>query len=354
MDAVGLMTELMALRPVTAEVARVNRAVDLLARELRAAKLFVKIEKAGRRKVLYAATRRTRTPALLFNAHLDVVPAEEELFQPRRRGAWLYGRGTHDCLGNCAVIAAALAGAGTRGDAGAIFSTDEETGGETTAYMAALGYRGDLVLIMDGAGYAIKTAQKGILALRLQAQGRACHSSTPWKGRNAIDRLIEGYLKIKDEFPAVAAGDEWHATASGNVIRAGTVFNRVPDTAEMVLDVRYTEKENPGELLRRLRRRSGLQIKQVTASPVVYCDAEHPVLLNLRECMRRSLKRKISLGRINCATDARHFAALGVPLAILGLPGGGAHGRNERVQVAGMARYEALLRDLTQGALAGV
>ncbi|MFN2352810.1 MAG: M20/M25/M40 family metallo-hydrolase, partial [Kiritimatiellia bacterium] len=216
----------------------------------------------------------------------------------------------------------------------------------------SLGYRGALVLIMDGEGYAVKTAQKGILALRLLARGRACHSSTPWRGRNAIDRLIAGYLKIKEEFPAVRAGDEWHATASGNVIRAGTVFNRVPDTAEMTLDVRYTEKEKPGELLRRLRRRSGLQITQVTASPVVYCDAEHPVLLNLRGCMRNRLRRKITLGKMNGATDARHFVALGVPQAILGLPGGGAHGRNERVQLAGMARYEALLQELAMGALA--
>jgi len=345
MDTVKLLAQMMSFQPVTADAERVNRLVDFLGDYLRRGGLHVKVEKLGRRKILFAGTRPGRTPAVLLNAHLDVIPAPDSMFKLRRQGRWLLGRGTDDCLGNCAIIANTLIAAGAAADAGAVFSTDEETGGATAARMAELGYGGRrMILIMDGYGYAVATAQKGILALRLRARGKACHSSTPWKGENAIDRLMAAYQRVRSAFPAVRAGDEWHTTMSANIIQAGTVFNRVPDTAEIVLDIRYTEKDRPSDLIKKLRRLSGLQIEKVNESPLMFCDEQAPALQEFHACMQRGLRRKIAWKRMNGATDARHFRAGKAPVAIIGLPGGGAHAMTERVPAAGLRQYEDMLR----------
>ncbi len=335
----------MEFKPVTAEVERVNRLVDFMGGYLRAGGLRVRLEKAGRRKILYAGTRPGRTPAVLLNAHLDVIPAPDSMFKLRRQGSWFLGRGVDDCLGNCAIIANALIAVGKQADAGAVFSTDEETGGATAARMAELGYCGrHIILIMDGYGYAVATAQKGILAVRLRAAGKACHSSTPWKGRNAIDRLIGAYQRVREVFPAVRAGDEWHTTMSANIIQAGAVFNRVPDTAEIILDIRYTDKDRPADLMKKLRRLSGLKIEKVNESPLMFCDESAPALRELQEFMQHSLGKKIAWKRMNGATDARHFRGCKAPIAIIGLPGAGAHAATERVPAACLDQYSGMLQ----------
>ncbi|MGI6087337.1 MAG: M20 family metallopeptidase [Kiritimatiellia bacterium] len=342
-----LLGRMMAFKPVTEEIERVNALVDFLAGYLRAGGLRVRIEKYGKRKILYAGTRPGRTPAVLMNAHLDVIPAPDSLFKLRRSGQWLMGRGTNDCLGNCAVIANALISVGAAADAGAVFSTDEETGGMTTARMVELGYCGrHIILVMDGSGYAVVTAQKGILAVCMRASGKACHSSTPWQGENAFDRLVDAYLRVRNAFPAVRAGDEWHTTMSANVIRAGTVFNRVPDTAEMLLDIRYTEAERPADLMKKLRKLSGsgLTIEIVKESPLMLCDEQAPALQEFHTYMQRRLRRKIAWKRLNGATDARHFSACKIPIAIIGVPGSGVHALTERVSGDGLRRYEDMLR----------
>jgi len=52
---------------------------------------------------------------------------------------------------------------------------------------------------------------------------------------------------------------------------------------------------------------------------------------------------KIGTSRMNGATDARHLVKLGIPLGIIGLPGGDAHGPNEWQSLSGIEKYAELL-----------
>lgn len=344
----------MEFRPVSSDVGNVNKAVGFLEHYLARAGVHTRIEKLGSRKILYAAARRTKTSSILFNAHLDVVPASEETFRFRERNGWIWGRGSGDCLGNCAVIARILVQCRGAVDAGAIFSTDEEIGGETTARMLKKGYRGKLVLVMDttSPGRDIAVAHKGMLTLKLVAAGKACHGSSPWLGKNAIDRLIDGYLKIKPLFPAVKEGDEWHATCSANVMSAGAAFNKVPDRAEMTLDIRFTGNEaSARNLARRIKTVSGLKVEVQTLIPALLGKARDPVLKELRQFMEAHLKRPVGTIRLNGATDARHFRVLDVPIAMIGIPYRNPHAANERADIRGMLAYQEMLTDLCRRGL---
>lgn len=344
MTAKQLMKKMMAFRPVSGDIRAVNRIVDFLARYLKDKHIFTKTEKLNGRKILYASTVKGKSSKVLLNAHLDVVPADESVFRYREKGNWIMGRGAGDCLGNCAVIARVLAAMVGKADIGAVFSTDEETGGETTAYMVDRGYKGDFVIILDGGGYRIATAQKGVVTIALRAVGKACHGSTPWRGMNAIDRLIEGYLEVKKLFPPVREGNEWHTTMSANIIHSGTVFNRVPDEAEMILDIRHTEETSPRKLMKKIRSTSQLKVSAVRKQPMVFCNEKDPRLLELSGFMKKHLRRKIRIVRMNGATDARHFTRLRVPIAMIGIPASGAHSSKERASIPGMKLYEKMLR----------
>jgi len=348
-DALELLRRLMACRPVTADPACVNRAVDVLREFLDGEGVSTNIEDLDGRSILYASTRDERRPDVLLNTHLDVVPAEDEMFQPREKDGFLYGRGTHDCLGNTVTAARALVRAGQGASVGAVFSTDEETGGATTHAMVERGYgAGRLAIVIDGDSYALTNAQKGILTVALRARGKACHAAHPWTGENAIDKLIDGYLRVRELFPEITPPDEWRDSMAATQLRGGTVVNRVPDEAEMTLNIRYTEADGADVIAGKIESASGLEVVRRGQCPPVVFSADTPALQELAACMERRLGRPVEIKRMNGATDARHFVALGVPIAIIGVPGADAHGPEERIDLAGFRPYEDMLVEFLQ------
>ncbi len=356
-DTTSLLRQLMEFKPVSADRASVNKAVEFMHKYLAAAGLYTIIENFNGLKILYAAARKTKTPAILFNAHIDVVPADEQTFRFRERNGWIWGRGAGDCLGNCAVLARMLVDCSRGADAGVIFSSDEEIGGDTVVHMLKKGFGSKLVIIMDttSPGHEISIAHKGMLTLKLIAAGKACHGSAPWLGKNAIDRLIDGYGKIKPMFSTVKPGDEWHTTCSANIIQAGTVFNRVPDRAEMTLDIRFICTPTAArKLVQKIRKKSGLEVEVQRLIPGVIGNARNRLLTELRTFMAGHLKRHIGVLRMNGATDARHFRLLKAPIAMIGIPYKNPHAADERASIKGMLAYQEMLTDLCRRGLPGL
>ena len=345
---VELLETLIRCRAVSGDIPAVNRASTIMRDFLAAHGLCCKFEEsADGRKILYASPNGEKTPEFLFNAHLDVVPAPEAMYRPEIRGGRIYGRGTSDCQGCAVAIARALVLAGKNGRAGAFFSADEELGGNTTAEMVRLGYLPQkLAVIVDAEAWSITYAQKGILSVRLVARGRAGHASTPWNYDNALDRLIDGYVKVRAAWPKMGA-DIWGDTMAATICRAGTVGNRIPELAEMTLNIRYTEPGDDGRILDFLRRTSGLEVEaDPHACPPVTCDPENPEIRNLRRIMTKSFGREIELIRMCGATDARHFPA-GVPVAVLGIAGEGCHSDVEWADLESIRLYSEMLAELS-------
>ena len=129
-DTLALLETLIRTRPVTTDTARVNAATDVMHDFLESRGLFCREEELDGRRILYASNRENGTPEIILNSHLDVVPAEEEQFEPVVRDGKLFGRGACDCLGNAVCLTEILRKA--NGHVAAVFSADEETGGRTT------------------------------------------------------------------------------------------------------------------------------------------------------------------------------------------------------------------------------
>ena len=346
-----LLTQLLEIPSETRDVAQCNRATQRMREYLEAHGLSCTVENLQDRAFLCAATTPGKVHDYLFNAHLDVVPASPELYRPRVEGDKLFARGSSDCKGAAVAIAQTLCALAGRADVGAVFSSDEETGGATSAEAVRLGYDArKMIGVIDSAPYMITTAHKGILDLRLVGRGKNAHSSLPWAGQNAIDRLLDGYAKLRAAWPKNAPGpdgSEWFDTYSAVIIGGGTAHNKVPDEASLLVNVRYTTPDGEDRIERFVRETTGLEVvREMCCQPFV-CDENEPVFARLAAVMRRAWPDKnVGFVRMNGATDARHFGRSKAPVAVLGIEGGACHTDAEWVGIAGIGQMADVLCEL--------
>ena len=351
-DSIAFLMDLIRTRPVTKDVEAVNRAAAKVRARLESAGIRCVVEKIEGRDTLYASLVPGKTPDYLFNAHLDVVAASPEQFEPvLSPDGILTGRGANDCLGPVAAIVDALLAMKAKGGAscGAFFTTDEETGGETTRGMVERGYGAKkAVVIVDGGYAAVSIAQKGILSVKLTRVSKegGGHSSEPWAMENPIDTLLDAYQELRSEWKNPTASEQWGDSMAATVISGGSVHNQIPGSASMILNFRVTEETGGARILERLHRLSGIRTEVLTACPPVVFSEDEPVFLRLKEIYGKYLPgREIPFVRMNGATDARHFHSLNVPLAILGVDGEGMHGNHETLRTDSLRVISSILTD---------
>ena len=343
-----LLQELVSCRPVSSDIPAVNQAMLLLRDFLQAQGVHCVLEKIGENQVLYASTQPGKVQDVLLNAHVDVVPAEDSQFIPRVENGRIYARGVDDDLGCVVCIARILCQKLGKSSVGAIFSADEEVGGHTTAKMIELGYGArKLAIVMDGPNCNIAIAQKGIQIVELIARGRGGHSSQPWSCDNPIDKLIDAYLQLRQNWPKVTAEDQWQNTMAACICKAGSVGNQIPDEARMTLNFRFLSEADRQNILTLLGQLKGVEIKADRYCQPLISDGKDPAFQIFREAIKRHFPQSDpQLVRMNGATDARHMTSLGVPIAISGIPGGGCHGPQEWLDLQALEKYILVLSDV--------
>lgn len=352
---IDFFEELLRIPSVSSDIPQVNRAMDFMRNYLEKHGVACVMEQYGDRKVLFASTQPGKTQDYLLNAHLDVVPADAHLFEPHLEDGIMFGRGTDDCKGAAVAIAQILCALNGKASVGAIFTGDEEIGGLTTKHMVDLGYGArKLILVIDAAAYAIVTKEKGVLDLRLKARGKGVHSSRPWEGVNAIDVLLDGYAKLRAAWPKYTPDEEsgnWFDTMSATIVNAGTAHNKVPDTAEMLLNIRYTTPGDESRIESFVRQTTGLGVVREETCVPVFCDTGDREIKALHRTMCEKWPDKhIPFCTMCGATDARHFAETGTPIALIGIDGAECHTDAEWCSVDDIAEQaEMLISFITRG-----
>ena len=341
-DTIALLEKLIRTRPVTSDPARVNAASAIMRDYLESHGVFCRVEEFAGRHILYASNRESGTPEIILNSHLDVVPATEDQFEPVVRDGKLFGRGACDCLGNAVCLAEILLKANAH--VAAVFSADEETGGETTKHMVDLGYTAKhAVLILDsGDDPTIIYEQKGVLVVHLTAKGRDGHAAYPWKCENPIDKLMAGYAKFREKWRNPASDDDWRNSMSACMMSAGTAPNQIPGEASMTINFRLVDEASRDVILRDLAETTGCEVTLGEDIPPVSFDRDHPVFLTLQRVLSEHVRggnEIIPLARICGATDSRHWRVLGIPVPVLGVTGTNEHSANEYVVLDSIGRY---------------
>ncbi len=344
-----LLESLVRFPTVSGDDATNLAALDWIHQQLAELPLTIHRYTHQSRPSLIATTRPTKTPKLWLVGHLDVVPASPELFEPRRDGNRLIGRGTYDMKSGLAVFIALLqqlADDLPHYDLGLMITTDEEIGGhDGVKWLLEQGYSGNVALIPDGGlNWAIETGAKGMMHWRVTAQGRAAHGSRPWLGVNAIDEIIVFVNALRAHLPAEPCGDASHAHTTLNLgrLEGGQVPNQVAAEAVAEFDMRLAPGTEPDEVLAWAEAAKlglpSLKTEVLLSSPAYASPQTGPIKL-FRQIAENALGRPLTGSLAYGASDARFFAAHSIPTIVVQPTGGDHHGPGEWVDLPDLECY---------------
>ena len=343
--------DLIAIQSVSADIPQVNKATRAMKAYLEARGVCCVIETMpDGREVLYASTTPGKGHDFVLAPHVDVVPpADPAQFEMKIEGDTVYGRGVSDCKGRAVAVAetlCALVGKGV--SVGAIFGADEELGGHSTRWMAVdKGYAPKkMVIVADAGGGKLFYAHKGQTFYRVKMRGRSGHSSRPWMCDDSITKVARAYLKVRDIWDErhPLAEDKWSDVLTPTVVHADDgAFNLIPGAVDLVLNLRSVNPAAKDEAMALLKETFGCEIEIIRHSPPVTSDPKHPLMERLRKAMSETLKCEVPFDRMLAATDARCFVTCGVPIAIVGTKGHGAHAADESASVSSMDEMKAFL-----------
>ena len=125
--------------------------------------------------------------SLLFNTHLDVVPAsqgQEQPFDPRVKADRVHGRGACDAKGQVAtlftrLLAAQRLGVKLNGDVLAHLVVEEEVGGNGTLAMVRRGEQADGCIVMEPTDLRILSSVRGAVWFRVTAPAGRATAAAP-------------------------------------------------------------------------------------------------------------------------------------------------------------------------------
>jgi acetylornithine deacetylase len=173
-------------------------------------------------------------PEVVFSTHIDCVPP---FFPSREERGLVFGRGACDAKGIIAAQVSAVELLRTAGErrVGMLFVVGEERGSDGAKVANDLAPPSVRYLINgEPTDNRLGAATRGMLRVRLRAEGRAAHSSFPELGESAIDKLLDALMVIRGlTFPDDALLGRTHYTVG--LIEGGVAPNVVSPHASAEL-----------------------------------------------------------------------------------------------------------------------
>ncbi len=292
---------------------------------------------------------------LLLNSHLDVVPPSENMphgaFDGFEENGVLWGRGTVDAKASGAAMLGALIALKTagfnppNGKVMVALTACEETGGHYNGLEALRPHLPPVRAALVGEPTEMQpcTAQKGLLILKCEAEGRTAHAARAPLGDNAIARAARDLVRLESFRFDKSDPLLGRPTVTPTVIAGGTASNVVPDRCQFTLDIRSTPAYTHDELIEMvagaLESRVHVHSKRIVP---VRTDADARIV---QACLR-ALPGAASFGS---PTTCDWIFLADVPTVKIG-PGASerSHTPDERIALADVERaaagYEAIAR----------
>ena len=135
-------------------------------------------------------------PTVVFSTHFDCVPP---FFPSREERGLIFGRGACDAKGILAAQIAAAARLAAKGETrvGLLFVVGEERGSDGASVANSAGHGARYLINGEPTENRLGSATRGVLRVRLHAEGRAAHSAFPELGESAIDKLLDALMVIR-------------------------------------------------------------------------------------------------------------------------------------------------------------
>jgi succinyl-diaminopimelate desuccinylase len=283
-------------------------------------------------------------PVVALNAHGDVVPPGEgwsrDPYGAEIVDGWMYGRGVAVSKSDFATYLFALRAleALRRPLAGTVelhFTYDEEAGGEIgPRWLLDQGISRPDYAISAGFSYGVVTAHNGCLHLEVEVIGRSAHAALPATGIDAL----EAATAVLNRLYALRRGYAARVSATPGIgtpqlivglIKGGINTNVVPDRVVLRLDRRMIPEEQPdhveAELCEAIARAivsvpgARVEIRRILlAAPLTPVAGTERLAETLCRHASAVMGEPVEAKGVPLYTDARHYAAAGVPVVLYG------------------------------------
>jgi succinyl-diaminopimelate desuccinylase len=204
---------------------------------------------------------------LIFNGHLDVVPAgnpsqwRHPPYQGKLSKGRIYGRGASDMKGGVASFIHAISMIDRakislpQGSLVLHLVSDEESHGHQGMGFLSQSrmIKGDAAIVGEPTNLDLVIAPKGALWFKVSTFGKSAHGSRPQQGVNAIEKMMNlidrlNSIPLLKEHPLLGK-----PTINIGTIEGGTKVNVVPDRCEIEVDRRLLPDEKKEEVLREIK-----------------------------------------------------------------------------------------------------
>lgn len=346
-NLIQTLKELIAIPSVSADSVACHQAVAYMEAAFTQHGFYIRSDADRPNPWILATSRDTLQPDIVLAAHLDVVPAPDELFTVKEEDGKLYGRGVYDMKFAAACYLELLRNHAEelkKLNIGFLFTTDEEDGGFSVLDILKAGFHANAVLIPDGGdNWHVEARAKGLLGIELTAEGKAAHGSRPWEGDNALHRIMDITNTLRREFPHRERSD---STLSITGIHGGEAVNQIPASASALIDFRSYDAEEIARMRQRLEQLAaeyGATILIRTEGNPVAFDRERPSVQSFLSALQDITGEPIAYLDAYGGSDARHFAQGDIPCIIASPRGGDRHADTEWINADDLQRYYELL-----------
>ena len=342
---------------IPAELTLEHRVTDYLEAQLKALGVAYRrtIVAPGRDNLVAQYRAPASSETILWEAHQDTVPVDAMVIDPfaaKVDGGKLYGRGACDVKAGGAVMLAAFARLVREQPPGSAsvtlaFTVDEEHTFLGVQQLVKDGVTADFAIIAEPTMGNVVVAHKGVVRWRIETHGRACHSSRPEQGVNAVYRMAK-VLNAVEIYAESLRNSTAHPTLgpptfSVGMIGGGVSPNTVPDRCGIEIDRRLLPGETADGAIAHLdhflKSRAEIDFaytvtRNLACPPLNPVPGDHPLLCRFETAID-SVVGKHERHSVPYGTDASTIADAGIPSVVFG-PGdiAQAHTKDEWIEVA--------------------
>ena len=294
---------------------------------------------------------------LIYNGHIDVVPAGEgwstEPFTAVKKDGRIYGRGACDMKGGVAAMSCAgmnLIEEGfsfEKGQLILVFVCDEELHDMGIKHWidSPEFVKADYAVISEPSSLEFCVAHRGVVRYNLYIKGISCHAGVPYKGINALmnaGHAILGLEKLSKEISTRTHEILPAPTLTPTVITGGEKDNIVPNLITIQIDRRMLPDETVESCMGEIAKTMDEIKKEISGfdyeiTPYVSVNAGYvPLDSELVKTCNRVYERLFNKKAVNRdftgCNDQNYMVNAGIPTLVFG-PGSleQAHTVNEYV-----------------------
>ena len=316
----------------------------------------------GRPNVFGRIKGKGNGPCIMMAGHLDTVGVVgyDNPFDPVVKTERVYGRGSCDMKAGLAVfleVAGIISREGIEleGDLLIAGIADEEHQMIGSREIRVNGPIPDFAIVGEPTELEVSRAHKGQLCMHIHTHGKACHSSIPENGVNAIQHMSK-VLEALDDYNAELRSRPAHPTFghgsfSPGVIRGGEIASSVPDSCSLEIDRRLLSGESVEQVVSEYRKRVDPLSAQIAgfrydiSEPTLHAEpldtsADSPIVQKITSAYFDTLNVASELPVFTGSTDAPNLLA---PAVICG-PGSvkQAHTLDEYVEIPQLTQAAAI------------